>query len=205
MPSALILIAEGTEESEFTIVYDLLVRASVSTTSALVNSSSSSCNYVTCSRGVRIVPDLTLTDLTGGKSFDYDCIVIPGGAGGAKAIAEKESVTDLIAAMYGKGKIVAAICAGTLAIKAAGVGKDAAVTSHPSVKAELDKEYTYKEERVVVSDKLVTSRAPGTAFEFALTLVEMLVGKDKRKEVEGGLLLPTGSMGVEESSPDQVN
>lgn len=37
MPSALILIADGTEETEFVATYDLLVRAEVETQSCGVN------------------------------------------------------------------------------------------------------------------------------------------------------------------------
>ncbi|SPO28752.1 related to Protein DJ-1 [Ustilago trichophora] len=214
MPSALILIAEGTEESEFTITYDILVRASISVSSAHVGSSSSSTSssssphtvpFVTCSRGVKIVPDLCLTDLAGGKALEYDAIVIPGGAKGAQLIGDNQDVQSLISAMYGKGKLVAAICAGSLAVKQAGIGKDAAITSHPSVKSSLDKEYTYKEDRVVVADNLITSRGPGTSFEFALAIVEALVGRGKRDEIEPPLILASGSVGgIGESSPDQV-
>ena len=32
---------------------------------------------------------------------------------------------------------------------------------------------------MVVDDKLITSRGPGTAFEFALKIVELLQGKEK--------------------------
>nr|CDI54424.1 conserved hypothetical protein [Melanopsichium pennsylvanicum 4] len=147
MPSALILIAQGTEESEYTITYDILVRASITVESALVGSSSNSVNpesphsaeYVTCSRGVKIVPDLRLPDLAGGKALEYDAIIIPGGAKGAEIISHNQDVQQLISAMYGKGKIVGAICAGSLAIKSAGVGKDSNITSHLSVKSSLDK------------------------------------------------------------------
>lgn len=100
MPSALILIAEGTEESEYTITYDVLVRAGVTVQSALVGSSSTSVDpeaphsaeYVTCSRGVKIVPDLRLPDLAGGKALEYDAIVVPGGAKGAETISNNEDV-----------------------------------------------------------------------------------------------------------------
>ena len=40
--------------------------------------------------------------------------------------------------------------------------------------------YNYSEDRVVVDGKLVTSRGPGTTFEFALALVELLVSKEKK-------------------------
>ena len=65
-------------------------------------------------------------------------------------------------------------------------------------------DYTYKEERVVVANNLITSRGPGTAFEFALALVKVLMGKEKREEIEGPMILPPGIVGGGESSPDQV-
>jgi 4-methyl-5(b-hydroxyethyl)-thiazole monophosphate biosynthesis len=41
---------------------------------------------------------------------------------------------------------------------------------------------------VIVDDKIVTSRGPGTAMDFALELLEKLVGKAKRDEVEKALV-----------------
>jgi 4-methyl-5(b-hydroxyethyl)-thiazole monophosphate biosynthesis len=41
---------------------------------------------------------------------------------------------------------------------------------------------------VVEDGKLITSRGPGTAMDFALTLLERLVGATKRVEVEAGLV-----------------
>jgi 4-methyl-5(b-hydroxyethyl)-thiazole monophosphate biosynthesis len=41
---------------------------------------------------------------------------------------------------------------------------------------------------VVTDGKLITSRGPGTAIDFALTLVASLLGKPKRDEVEAGLV-----------------
>lgn len=195
MVSALILIAQGTEESEFTITYDVLIRGGVDVSSALVGSSSDDeadphgAAYVTCSRGVKIVPDLRLPDLAGGKAREFDAIVVPGGAKGAETISGNKDVQALLTAMYGDGKIVACICAGSLAAKTAGIGTDNAITSHPSVKDQLQKEYHYKEDRVVVADNLITSRGPGTAFEFALAIVQALNGKEKRDEIEPPLIL----------------
>jgi 4-methyl-5(b-hydroxyethyl)-thiazole monophosphate biosynthesis len=41
---------------------------------------------------------------------------------------------------------------------------------------------------IVEDGNLITSRGPGTAMDFALLLVERLVGKTKRIEVEAGLV-----------------
>jgi len=44
-------------------------------------------------------------------------------------------------------------------------------------------------DRPVVTDgKVITSRGPGTAMDFALQLIESLVGLDKRNEVETALV-----------------
>lgn len=44
------------------------------------------------------------------------------------------------------------------------------------------------ESRVQVDGKVVTSRGPGTTMEYAVTLVEMLFGKEKANEVAGPLV-----------------
>ncbi len=179
-------------------LWSLTVRGGIEVQSAYVGTSNGgadpsphSAAHVTCSRGVKIVPDVRLPDLEGGKALEFDAFVVPGGAKGAETIAGNEDVGKLLAAAYGKGKIVACICAGSLAAKSAGI-KDKAITSHPSVKEQLEGSFRYSEDRVVVADGLITSRGPGTAFEFALTLVEHLAGKEKRDEIAGPMILPAG-------------
>ncbi len=43
------------------------------------------------------------------------------------------------------------------------------------------------EDAIQVDDKVITSRGPGTAMDFSLTLIETLVGNDIRTQVETGL------------------
>jgi 4-methyl-5(b-hydroxyethyl)-thiazole monophosphate biosynthesis len=40
---------------------------------------------------------------------------------------------------------------------------------------------------VVIDGRVITSRGPGTAMDFTLQLIDVLVGKQKRAEVEAGL------------------
>ncbi len=40
---------------------------------------------------------------------------------------------------------------------------------------------------VVTDGKVITSRGPGTAMDFALELIELLVGREKRVQVEAAL------------------
>ena len=69
-----------------------------------------------------------------------------------------------------------------------GVGK--AVTSYPAQPfKEALAEYQYKEDEVVVDGNIVTSRGPGTSFQFALEIVKILVSEQKMKEVAGAMLV----------------
>lgn len=47
---------------------------------------------------------------------------------------------------------------------------------------------SYQNDAVVKDGMVITSRGPGTAMDFALELIETLIGEDKRNEVESELL-----------------
>ncbi|KAG2174295.1 hypothetical protein INT43_004318 [Umbelopsis isabellina] len=197
---ALVLLADGSEEMEFVIPVDIFRRAEIRVTTAGVGLKNGT--YAECSRGVKILPDVEVEHV--GVSWneeDYDAIVIPGGAGGAKILSENAQVTRLVSSFYEKQKVVAFICAGTLVAKAANIPDGHKVTSHPSVKQELEESkyheqndimdsYRYSEDRVVVDQNIITSRGPGTAFLFALTIVEKLVGKEVVEKISPPMLLP---------------
>ncbi|OCH93961.1 DJ-1 protein [Obba rivulosa] len=196
MPAALILIADGTEEMEFTIAYDTLVRAGVQCTSAYVALDAASAtptapSVARGSRGVNILPDTYLSPQAHTPD-KFDLLVVPGGAQGAETLSQSSPVQHLVREFLSSGKYVGMICAGSLAALTAGLPNQP-LTSHPSVKSQLEKAFVYSEQPVVVSGKLVTSRGPGTAFPFALTLVELLCGKEKRAEVARPMIFPPGT------------
>ncbi|KAG8216508.1 class I glutamine amidotransferase-like protein [Butyriboletus roseoflavus] len=187
-----------------TITYDTLVRAGVECTSANVQSGGSpygsvgtSPALVVCSRGVKILPDTTLQPLNAGPD-KYDALIIPGGLKGAEALSQSTEVQTLVREYYEGNKIVAMICAGTLAAKTAGLPFQT-VTSHPVVKNDLVSIYDYKEDSVVVSNDvpnkgtLVTRYVDGTVFPFAFKLVELLCGKAKSDQVREPMMFPAGS------------
>ncbi|KAH0834879.1 class I glutamine amidotransferase-like protein [Lanmaoa asiatica] len=203
---ALILIVDGTEEMEFSITYDTLVRAGVECTSANVQSGGSpygsvrtSPALVVCSRGVKILPDTTLQPLNAGPD-KYDALIIPGGIKGAETLSQSTEVQTLVREYYQSNKIVAMICAGTLAAKTAGLPFQP-VTSHPVIKNNLVSAYDYKEDSVVVSSNEVPGKGTlvtrcvdrGTAFPFALKLIELLCGKAKSDEVVEPMMFPPGT------------
>ncbi|KAF1358948.1 DJ-1 [Lizonia empirigonia] len=198
MPKALILVADGSEEIEFVTPYDVLTRAGLEIHSAGINLKNE--NYAHLTRNIRIVPDhATLSSVRSPET--YDVLILPGGGPGAKTFSTSNEVLQLITSFRQQGKYVTAICAGTTALVAAqklaagsktesDAGRKVRVTSHPSVKDEIKEAgWVYSEERVVVDGKVVTSRGPGTAMLFALTIVELLAGKEKRDEISGPLMI----------------
>ncbi|PIA15323.1 dj-1 protein-like protein [Coemansia reversa NRRL 1564] len=186
---AIVFVAQGSEEMETVIAVDVLRRAGIQVLVLAVEIPS---GPVTCSRGVRLVPDAYLGD-NSIKISTFDAVVVPGGAGGAEILSQNAQVRCILSDFHAQHKIVAAICAGALAIKTAGIqshlSEPLRITSHPSVSDQLVDEFSYKEDRVVVDGNLVTSRGPGTALEFSLRLVSLLVGADKAREVAAPMVL----------------
>ena len=58
-------------------------------------------------------------------------------------------------------------------------------------KSKLEADYNYSEDRVVVDGNLVTSRGPGTCFEFAFKLAELLVDNDMYDQLKAQTLALT--------------
>ena len=114
---------------------------------------------------------------------------MPGGLEGSESFASSDKVKERLKRQVERGLWIGAICAAPCALKAHGILPNRKLTSHPCKAEYLKDGYQFSEESVVVDDKLITSRAPGTAFEFALTIVEKLCGKSKVKEITPSLLV----------------
>src|SRR5437762_2382203 len=101
MPRALVLLAEGFEEIEAVTLVDVLRRVGVEVVVAGLGADVAA---VTASRGVRVVPDTTLTAaLADAAARPFDAVVLPGGAGGAARLGEDVRVTRLCASQLAAG------------------------------------------------------------------------------------------------------
>jgi len=176
----LLPLAEGFEEIEAVTVADILRRAGIDVVIAGLDGE----RAVAGSRGVRVVPDAAL-DAVAGQEFDL--VVLPGGGGGTERLEKDPRVRDLLGARRRAREPIAAICAAPRALHAFGLVEGARVTCHPTVAGDLAGAEVLAE-RVVVDGDLVTSRAAGTAMEFAFRLVEILVGAERRDEVNSSVL-----------------
>ncbi|MDH5370985.1 MAG: DJ-1/PfpI family protein, partial [Gammaproteobacteria bacterium] len=119
---------------------------------------------------------------------DFDMIVLPGGLPGADHLNNDQRIQTIVKRLATNNKYTAAICAAPRVLATAGLLDGKQATSFPGA---LDSfpvnNMRYEEKAVVVDGKVITSRGPGTAMDFSLTLIELLVGKEKRDEVEATL------------------
>ncbi|XP_078094941.1 Parkinson disease protein 7 homolog [Mustelus asterias] len=182
---ALVILAKGAEEMETVIPTDLLRRAGVTVTVAGLTCK----EPIACSRDVVICPDSSLEDAA--KQGPYDVIVLPGGNLGAQNLAESPAVKEILKAQDCRNGLIAAICAGPTALLAHGIGYGKKVTTHPLAKDKMmnGDHYTYSEARVQIDGNILTSRGPGTSFEFGLAIIEQLLGKEEAEKVKAPLVL----------------
>lgn len=179
MKRVLIPLAPGFEEIEALAVVDILRRAG-----AEVIMAGTAQNPIEGRNKIKVLADAFLHAV---KDQDFDMIVLPGGTVGTENLKKDPKVKEVVERLYKKGRLVTAICAAPTVLSAIGVTAGKIVTSHPTVRAKLEKE-KLSDDRVVVDGNIVTSQGPGTAIEFAFKLVEILMGKDKVAEVNRGVL-----------------
>ncbi len=181
MARVLIPLAQGCEELEAVTVIDLLRRADIEVLTAGLDA-----QPVIASRGVVLIPD---TDLDQVLDDDFDMIVLPGGLPGADNLDNDPRIHQLLRRMRDKGKYTAAICAAPKVLANAGLLADRQATSYPGFIDAMDLPSTrVLEQAVVIDGKVITSRGPGTAMDFALTLIEQLAGAEVRDSVETSLV-----------------
>jgi 4-methyl-5(b-hydroxyethyl)-thiazole monophosphate biosynthesis len=181
MAKVLVPLAPGCEELEAVTIVDILRRAGVEVVTAGLTEGA-----VKASRGVVLLPDTTLD---AAMKQEYDLIALPGGMPGMTHLKNDGRILALLKKMAGEGKYTTAICASPAVLAEAGLLAGKQATGYPGFLDNLPG-IRLDPAPVVRDGKVVTSRGPGTAMDFALELVEILAGRAKRDEVEAALQRP---------------
>ena len=180
-PKVLVPVADGSEEIEAVCIIDVLRRAGADVTVASVGN-----RQITASRGVRIVADCQIEDC---QTVDFDLIALPGGMPGAEHLRDSQTLLDLLRRHQAADGWYGAICAApAVVLSHHGLLGGRRATSHPAFIEQLEDGQAVGS-RVVVDGKCVTSQGPGTAIEFALTLVALLMGDARAAEVAAPMVL----------------
>jgi len=182
---AAVLLADGYEEGESLFLADILRRTGVACDTVSIEE-----QMVRGCHDMYVKADRLIRDV---EYNDYDMVIIPGGMPGAANLAKSEPVLEWVRQFMNENKYVAAICAGPMVLKEAGVSTGRTLTSYPAPKyrdmfadANYIDDNSQMESMVVTDGNLITSRGPATTFPFAFRLAEVLEGNVE--QVKQGML-----------------
>ena len=184
----LAFLADGFEEVEAVTPIDYLRRAGVTVTVTAIGNDKTAMG----SHGINLVADTTITALEEAGQLNaasWDGVFVPGGMPGASNLAACIPAGKLFKEMAAAGKTAAAICAAPAVFLAPlGLLEGKKFTCYPGMEKTVSGG-AWQQDKVVVDGNIVTSRGPGTAVTFALTLVEIFAGKDAAKSLSESALL----------------
>jgi len=176
MAKVILPLPDGFDEIEAFTVVDVLRRAGIEVFIAGAPS-----KFVTSMHGVKTQVDGMFDEIDINK---YDALILPGGAG-YMSLVNSQVMINAIIDFSKQGKILAAICGAPMAFVKAGILKGKRATIAPGLEKNLDMP---RGERVIVDGNIITSQGPGTAMEFSLKIVEVLLGKPKALQMKQHLL-----------------
>ena len=158
--------AEGFEEIEALAPVDILRRAEIECVTVSVTGN----KEVSSTRGVKVLADKLIDDV---DYSDIDMLILPGGMPGTKNLGQSKKLLEIILKFYNEKKWLAAICAAPSVFGELGILKNETAVCYPGVEEKLEGA-NIGSEKCVVSNKIITSKGPGTAMDFSFKIVEVL-------------------------------
>lgn len=188
MKKILLLLADGFEAVEASVFTDVLGwnkwEGDGSTEVVTVGLR----DQLTCTWNFIVSPERTIDAI---QLEEFDALAIPGGfeEAGFYEDAFSEPFLEVIRHFHEKEKPIASICVASLALGKSGIleGRNATTYNHPTSnrKAQLKNFGVHiKDERIVQDGHIITSSNPGTAFDVAFLLLEMLTSKENVRQVK---------------------
>lgn len=170
MTKVAVVFADGCEEVEGLSVVDVLRRLNIECDMVGLNKKEIHGDHnilITCDK----IVDNSL--------LDYDLVAFPGGKTGAENLRDNKKIADLMIKRHKENKWDAAMCAAPIALSRYGILKDADYTCYPGFEEVIKKECPTGNfsPKITVTDtkqKVITSRAPATAWAYAYAIAEAL-------------------------------
>lgn len=187
--TSFIFLADGFEEVEALTVVDVMRRAGMAVRTVSITSD----KKVRGAHGVTVEADLVF------KEADFEnaeWLICPGGMPGSENLHKFNALSDLLKVHSMHPGKVAAICAAPAVVLAPlGLLNELNATCYPGFEEALKAGgANYKDERVVVTENVITANGPSSALSFALAIVASSLGEPAAREVAAGMLLYPGKM-----------
>lgn len=116
------------------------------------------------------------------KSADYDGLLIPGGKH-AWTLREDPAVLRVIREFHEADKWIMAICAAPTVLGKAGIMAGRHYVSYPGTDQDIEGGI-YLNKMTVTDGKIITAIGVGAVLDFALEIIEQVLGKDKRDRMQ---------------------
>ena len=172
----LIILGDGFEDTEGIATTDVLKRAKLDLDCVALGSSLE----VITAKGLSIKANMLLSDV---KVEDYDFIVIPGGRAVFDVLDKSTVLSEIILDFADKEKLIAAICAGPTQVGKLGLYEGKDYTCFPTTEDVIISGNLMQSRGVVVSDNYITAKAMGYSIDFALSIVDYLLGTEVKEQV----------------------
>ena len=180
MSKIAVFMADGCEEIEALTVVDILRRAGINIDMLSISDNLN----VEGAHGIQFRADYLMTDK---NSDDYDGVVLPGGMPGTTNLENNTLVQSALKKQFSAGKLIAAICAAPSILGKNGMVNGKKVTSYPGFENAFSRA-TYVTDSVVTDGNVITSRGMGTAIDFALAILEYLIGSDAASDMAKSIM-----------------
>lgn len=168
---AIVVLADGFEETEAIGASDVLTRTGVAVVFAGLKP-----GLAKGAHGFEVATQCSLEDAPWESA---GAIVLPGGMPGATNLMASERLKEELRKADEEGKVVAAICAAPIALHAAGVTRGRRVAGYPGCESLCEKPGLQFNGKMSERDgNLVTAKGPGAAFLFGFE-VARAVGVDE--------------------------
>lgn len=175
----LVCVSNGVEETEAVIPINVLRKAGMEVVIADCSTSGRENELITGCERIRIMPERLLEKCA---TETWDLIVLPGGEKHVTTCQENTTLAGLLKRQVDERRWIAAICGGVSVLHHCKLLQNVRATTHTTQRENV-KDIKWSEERVCVDRNIITSQAPGTAFEFALKMVEHLDTPNRCKQL----------------------
>ena len=175
-----LLISDGFEEIEALTPLDILRRAGLDARTVAMGS-----KIAVGSHGIPIICDMTFEEV---NLSELTAVIFPGGMPGSLNLDASPYSDKAIAAVQANGGIIAAICAAPLCLGRRGLLEGKRAVCYPGFENDLKGATVPDGVGVVTDGNIITARGMGVATDFALALVEKILGKDKADEIAAAII-----------------
>lgn len=177
-----LFLADGFEEIEALTPVDYLRRAGIGITTVGVTGS-----FVHGARNITVKADITIDEAI--FSDETKMLILPGGLFGTQNLENNPKVISMIEQANEKGIFLCAICAAPTIFAKMGLLDGKKCVCYPDMQDILTQYGGIVCDEAVVRDgNFITSRAAGSAEQFALSLIEALSTKENAEKVRRSIV-----------------